>query len=244
MYSNILGIESSSERATVALRRTNAQQDSCDERFSEETNRHAENLLPLITELLSTANVDRRQLDAIAVGVGPGSFTGLRAGIALSVGLGLGLNVPVYGISSLTLLAGALASAAVGPSHANTAPELVGALLDARRGEFFFAAFMSDLTPVVAPCLVAGARLATDIATLTQGRSIWIAGQAAVAHLETTMLAPAAFYTEPSVLFPSASVGTRLLGTSHASLDPLPHYLREPDVKVPELTPNPLVSVD
>lgn len=243
MFSTILAIESSSDRATVAVRQTGSQPETYHERFSVEGNRHAENLLPLITQLLSSLQLSQRDVNAVAVGVGPGSFTGLRAGIALAVGLGLGLDVPVFGVSSLTALACGLATSDA-TRNATTPPELVGALLDARRGEYFFAAFTRDLTPVVAPCLLSANTLTADIERAAGQRSIWVAGQAAVERLGATQLAPPDVYLAPEISFPSAQAVARLVGTVHATPDPLPQYLRDPDVKVPQLPPNPLVSVD
>ncbi len=233
-----------SERASVTIRCAATAPEHYHERYSLEANRHAENLLPLITELLLASNLAQRDLDAITVGVGPGSFTGLRAGIALGVGLGLGLDVPVFGVSSLTALACALSSFDTTSGRKGDQPELIGALLDARRGEYFFAAFTPDLEQVVAPCILPGTTLANDIAALTQHRSLWVAGQAALQNLDASLLAPRTFYERPEVLFPSARAGATLTGSVHATLDPLPQYLREPDVKVPQLPPNPLVGVD
>jgi tRNA threonylcarbamoyladenosine biosynthesis protein TsaB len=244
VYSNVLAIESSSDRATVALWRACDETHARHQRFSAEANRHAENLLPMLTELLVSVGVEREALDAICVGVGPGSFTGLRAGIALAVGLGLGLNRPVLGVSSLTALACALTNAGARSMQSAVLPQLVGALLDARRGEYFFAAFTPDLTPVVPPCVLPRDNLDEAIAVLVERRSIWVAGQAAVHCLGPALLAPRSFYDEPEVLFPSAHAVAILSTTAHATPDPMPQYLREPDVKVPQLPPNPLVSVD
>lgn len=196
-----------------------------------------------MTQLLSSLQLTQRDIDAVSVGVGPGSFTGLRAGIALAVGLGLGLDVPVFGVSSLTALACALATSSAA-LHAPKPPELLGALLDARRGEYFFAAFTRDLTSVVTPCVLSANTLHADIERATGQRSIWIAGQAAVERLDATLLAPPDVYSRPEISFPSAQAVARLTGTVHATPDPLPQYLRDPDVKVPQLPPNPLVSVD
>jgi|MDTC01.1.fsa_nt_gb tRNA threonylcarbamoyladenosine biosynthesis protein TsaB len=73
----------------------------------------------------SRCDIKPSQLKALVIGTGPGSFTGLRVGLALAKGLALGAGVPLYGISSLALWA---ASAGVG---------LVRPILDARRGQFF-----------------------------------------------------------------------------------------------------------
>ena len=65
----------------------------------------AERLLPLIAELLSEVGWQRTSLDRLGVSVGPGSFTGVRVGIACAQGLALGLDVPLIGVTSLRAMA-------------------------------------------------------------------------------------------------------------------------------------------
>jgi tRNA threonylcarbamoyladenosine biosynthesis protein TsaB len=76
--------------------------------FHEELNAHAERVLGLIEELLASAGWTRGSLDRVAVGVGPGSFTGLRVGIALAQGIALGLARPLIGVGSLRAMASGL----------------------------------------------------------------------------------------------------------------------------------------
>lgn len=91
--------------------------------------RHSELILPMLQELLGEAEVSLPQLDGIAFGEGPGSFTGLRIGCGIAQGLAFGAQLPVVGISTLL----ALAAAARG--------ERVIACLDARIGEIYHAAY-------------------------------------------------------------------------------------------------------
>jgi tRNA threonylcarbamoyladenosine biosynthesis protein TsaB len=93
----------------------------------------SEGLVERLAELMTAQRVAPGDLGAIGIGVGPGSFTGLRVGLATVKGLALGAGVPLYGVSSLGLLA-----VAVGPGHTAT-------LLDARRGEVYAACY--ELTP-------------------------------------------------------------------------------------------------
>lgn len=95
---------------------------------------HAETLIPLIAGLLNKACLTVEQLSGVAVSIGPGSFTGLRIGLATAKGIAYDSGVPLVGISTL---------------HANAArvndyDGVIGALLDARKGEVYMALFRRD----------------------------------------------------------------------------------------------------
>lgn len=92
---------------------------------------HSERILPAVENLLGTLGLKPRDLAAVAVSIGPGSFTGLRIGVAAAKGLAFSLGLPLYGIPTLEALA------------ANAAPRtgVVCALIDARRGEVFTARY-------------------------------------------------------------------------------------------------------
>jgi tRNA threonylcarbamoyladenosine biosynthesis protein TsaB len=109
----------------------------------EQANAHAERLLPLIERALAEAGWAKSSLDRLGVGVGPGSFTGLRVGIALAEGLSVGLDRPLIGVGSLLAMAhGALVERSLGPCCA---------LLDARREELFAAVYLDSRRELHAP---------------------------------------------------------------------------------------------
>lgn len=97
---NILALETSSRDGQVALK--------CGDQVllrNTQAKSHSQVLLILIQELLTEANLDLEDIDCIAVNRGPGSFTGLRIGIAVTQGLAFAHNIPVVALSSLAILA-------------------------------------------------------------------------------------------------------------------------------------------
>jgi tRNA threonylcarbamoyladenosine biosynthesis protein TsaB len=97
---------------------------------------HAERLAPAIEEVCALSGCTLADVDALAVDVGPGLFTGLRVGVATAKALGQALGLGIVGVSSLDILA-AGARAAAGPVRSAR----VVAVVDARRGEVFAAAY-------------------------------------------------------------------------------------------------------
>ena len=97
---------------------------------------HAEALIPLIERVLGHVEGGFESIDRVAVTVGPGSFTGLRVGIAAARAIALAWGVPVVGVSTLAALAA--------PLILDEKPGTVAVAVDARHGHVFFAAFHGD----------------------------------------------------------------------------------------------------
>lgn len=91
---------------------------------------HSQIILPMIDELLREAGIALQELDGIAFGAGPGSFTGLRIGCGVAQGLAFGANLPVVGVSTLKTIA-----------QGSGAAKVI-ACLDARMGEVYHAAYI------------------------------------------------------------------------------------------------------
>jgi tRNA threonylcarbamoyladenosine biosynthesis protein TsaB len=121
----LLAFETATEACSVALWLDGEVR----ERFEVAPRRHAELSLPWADALLSEAGVARSQLDAIAVGRGPGAFTGVRLGISMAQGIALALDRPVVPVSTLAALA------------MQGGEGRVLAAIDARMGEVYAAAF-------------------------------------------------------------------------------------------------------
>ncbi|MEO8902764.1 MAG: tRNA (adenosine(37)-N6)-threonylcarbamoyltransferase complex dimerization subunit type 1 TsaB [Polyangiaceae bacterium] len=135
----ILAVETSSRRGSVALLEGQRVIASLEH---EQPNSHAERLLGMVEQLLTEAGWPKSSLDRLGVGVGPGSFTGLRVGIAFAEGLSVGLDRPLIGVGSLWAMAfGALAER----------PGPCCALLDARREELFAAVYATPHQELCAP---------------------------------------------------------------------------------------------
>lgn len=124
----LLAFETSTEACSVALWLDGA----VHERFELAPRRHAELALPWAEQLLAQAGIVKTQLDAIAVGRGPGAFTGVRLGVAIAQGIALALECPVVPVSTLATLAWPAAG------------ERILAAIDARMGEVYFAAFRRE----------------------------------------------------------------------------------------------------
>jgi len=121
----LLAFDTSTELCSAAL----SLDGDCRERAEMAGNRHSQLLLPMVTGLLAEAGLQLRDLDGIAFGMGPGSFTSLRIGCGIAQGLALGAELPVVGIVSLE----ALAQGQPG--------ERIYACLDARMREVYCAAY-------------------------------------------------------------------------------------------------------
>ena len=130
----LLAFETATEACSVALYLDG----EVIERFEVAPRRHAELSLPWAEQLLAEAGVKKSQLDAIAVGRGPGAFTGVRLAIALAQGIALALDRPVVPVSTLRVLA------------AQAQGDNILAAIDARMGEIYAAAFRREGDDVAA----------------------------------------------------------------------------------------------
>lgn len=107
-------------------------------RFEQTNNAHTQLILPMIDALLKESKISLQELDAIAVGRGPGSFTGVRIAVSCAQGLGFGLNIPIYPISTLEALC---LQAQANHDEDEPEPVIVLTALDARMHEIYAAAY-------------------------------------------------------------------------------------------------------
>jgi tRNA threonylcarbamoyladenosine biosynthesis protein TsaB len=163
----VLGFDTATPATAIGLRLTDGSAAQArDDPQPGERPGHATRLLPLAAKLLAGAGLRFRDLDRIAVGLGPGTFTGLRIGVATARGLAQSLGIELVGVSSLRALAEPVLRELDG-SH-------VLAVLDARRGEAFVAGYeMTDrrlAEELVSPRALAPEDLESIVAQAEAGR--------------------------------------------------------------------------
>ncbi len=132
----LLNIDTSQETASVCIAR-----DSSPLLLATNENRsdHASWIHTAINDLLKSSAIPLQQLDAVAVTIGPGSYTGLRVGLATAKGLCYALGLPLITISTLKMMANAAKK---------TAADLICPMIDARRMEVYAAIYDKNLSPV------------------------------------------------------------------------------------------------
>lgn len=140
----ILNIETSSRICSVALCENG---ETVFERQSAPEMEHSVLLGPYVEECMDWLKMRDRQLDAVAVSIGPGSYTGLRIGLSLAKGLCFSLNIPLIGVSTLEILA---VKAMFSPK-AKCDGELLVPMMDARRMEVYTAVYDFALNALMAP---------------------------------------------------------------------------------------------
>jgi tRNA threonylcarbamoyladenosine biosynthesis protein TsaB len=130
----ILAIETGTEACSAAL----LLNDDLRELYEFAPRRHAELILPFVDQLLAAAELRLHDLDGIALGRGPGSFTGVRIGASVAQGLAFGADIGIVPVSSLAALAL--------DAHSEFGVASVVAALDARMNEIYVGAFAFDAT--------------------------------------------------------------------------------------------------
>lgn len=171
--STILCIETSGPVCSIAISaggKTIAQ--------TEETEafQHASVLLPNIDKLISTAQIERSDLDAVAVSAGPGSYTGLRIGVSTAKGLCYSLDKPLIALSTLEVLVHKIAGEADVEGN-----DFICPMIDARRSEVFLSVYNAQLEKIrdAEPVILES----DTIIAKTEG-NIWIGGNGALKATE------------------------------------------------------------
>jgi len=227
----ILGIDTTTLACSVALLKNDAL-------LAEATlnirKTHSERLMPLLDKLLAESGIEREEIDAIAVASGPGSFTGLRIGLATARALAQGLSIPAVAVCTLEALAEAIAVPGV----------LICPLLDARRSQVYTALYRRHrdrpdaLETLLEPTAIALCDLIEKLNTypepavlLGEGLNSYAAELVKSLPAGQGIITPAPFRICRASLV--ALAGRRLLqenpGASYLSV--LPNYLRQPEAE-------------
>ncbi|REF28370.1 tRNA threonylcarbamoyladenosine biosynthesis protein TsaB [Xenorhabdus cabanillasii] len=129
MSIRILSIDTATEACSVALWNDG----HIEAQFEISPREHTQRILPMVEAVLSKNDIKLQQLDALAFGQGPGSFTGVRIGVGIAQGLALGADLPMIGVSSLKTMA-------QGAFRLKNATNVLVAI-DARMGEIYWAQY-------------------------------------------------------------------------------------------------------
>jgi len=213
-----LGIDTATRQASIALDGASA---ATVVRLPEGA-WHARELLSAVDTMLRDAGVAKSDLGGIGVAAGPGSFTGVRIGLATAKGLGFALDIPVEGVSTLEAVARAVA-----PSMGGRA-SVICAVLEAGRGEIYGALFSTGAAGVsrLSPDATwrpedLAARLPPDTVVAGERSALLRAAGACGAPLDVPPLAPA-IASRARELIPD--------GAGYRAGGPGPNYVRPADV--------------
>jgi len=181
---------------------------------------HAEALLPMIERVMAAAELTSAEIATVAVSVGPGGFTGIRAGLAAAQGLALASGARLVGVTSFAAVAARLGK--------QDRPLLVA--LDSRRADLYVQLFFGDGAPLDEPSAVPPPALAAFVEASVGNAALGIAGDAAdnaataLAGRDVTLIPGSA----PDARGVLAAADDQLTGPAR------PLYLRPPDVSFPK----------
>lgn len=138
---------------------------------------HAERLVPMVVETLSRADLTPRDIDAVAVSAGPGSYTGLRIGVSTAKGLCVGTGARLVGVSTLAAYARTVATWVIARGES---PNQVAVAIGSRSGEVYFGAFDGDdLSEIMMPTILTDEEAVAWLARESSNGTIALGGDAA-----------------------------------------------------------------
>ncbi len=185
---------------------------------------HAEKLVPLIQQTLTRAHIDFQDLGLIATTVGPGAFTGLRIGLSTARALGLALNIPVLGVTTLSVLvAGYLA--------VNKTNHKILVLIETKRTDFYGQLFSPEGDALSEPFalsgqLIADAYVADSVVLIGDANDRFLS---LLSNEEKGRVTSVTGFEIPDPAF-IARIGYALWENGDTDSAPEPLYLRDADV--------------
>jgi tRNA threonylcarbamoyladenosine biosynthesis protein TsaB len=223
---NVLAIDTSTNATSIAIGTEHGPLG--DVRFAGP--RRQDDLVPALERLLAWTGVELSAVGGIAVGVGPGLYTGLRVGVALARSLAQVQRVPIVGVGSLDVLAFAV----------HTTRRRICAVLDARRGEVFFAFYRTVPGGVVREGEYRVDRPAALAAELLAGREdVLLVGNGAILYRQelvepgaSVAFAPAALATPWATALAEIAAPRFIREETDRLTDVVPLYLRKTDAEI------------
>lgn len=189
---------------------------------------HAEVLMRLVDEVEAAAGFGALDVDRLGVTTGPGTFTGLRVGLAAARGFALATGKPLVGITSLQAIS----------KGASSRAETLGTVLDAKRGDLYLGLFRNDKarTPIFEPAVLPINEAVQVIADAQEKASLGLIGTGLEVLCKHGAVLPeeASGAVQPDALN-IAKLAGRIIDPESAPPDPL--YLRGPDAKPPSRNP-------
>ena len=221
----ILAFDTANNTCSVAL--------LCDDKvmaYASETSpaKQAERLFPLIEQVFTSSGYSYNDIDIIAVTIGPGSFTGIRIGLATARGIALASGIPLLGVNTLE----ALAHDIFRENPNDTFPLLVA--LDARRQQLYIQLFASSGETLTSPKLISY----DEIRQHLPDTPFSVTGNG-VTHIESPLSENKTQHSCHDLMLPDARSIAYLVAQKHSSLpaskhgnnDVFPLYIRKPDAK-------------
>ena len=191
---------------------------------------HGERLLGLIDATLLEAGWNKRDVQLVACCLGPGSFTGVRVGVATAKGIALALGLPIVGIGSLEVMAHAYFARR---GAAEKTDETAVSLLDARKGEVFWAAYGSVGAIIAGPGHLAAAQVG-ELSRLVPGPKTFLGEVAIRLGLDPTCIVSTPETDRPDTVYLARLAIATLERRGPDDLDALePAYVRPPDITLP-----------
>lgn len=192
---------------------------------------HAEALAPMVVGMMDQAGIGFPELDAVVVTVGPGSFTGLRVGLATAKGFALALALPVIGVTTLETVA-------FGASVRNAAAASgsILAAIETKRADIYAQLFAADATALSEPMAV----LPDGLASIVPPGPVFVAGDAASRAIAALAAGDRRAVAVPGMDVPDAADAGRLAarrvmsdGVPQPDDRPAPLYIHPPRARLP-----------
>jgi tRNA threonylcarbamoyladenosine biosynthesis protein TsaB len=226
----VLAWDTATDRCAAALIRWRQGETEILADYAGDSGLHSQLLPPQAARMLAGHGLAPGQVDLLVAGRGPGSFTGLRTGLALAKGLAMGSHRPVLGLGTLDVLAAQILAAEPDPDI------LAAPVIDARHGEVFTALYSRN-GPLGPPSALSPGELPAALAAAAGGRPVLVDGparplvQAALAGSEFRLGSGEARLVSAVIL---AGLGAEIFQREPEAVrlhPPLPMYVRSPDLR-------------